>query len=290
MHQVYFGIAKNTGHCLRCGGTVTAAERHTHSCGRPPSSGAEGRGFPLRHGRKPLAGPQRSAPAAASREQGRSSKKLVEQVMQARALLQPVDAQLDTKWWPFSGGAPEPVGSGSARPLDSLLSSSSAQFRASDSQCGWRNTNSSSGHRASTSGSAGSSRPSRPPSELRSGGRLQRMLPYFDVLWTQHQAKWTSFLEAPLPQIAYSDVPWPDVDAPNDLLLLKLQGGPTGQSEVGETIRQLTLQWHPDKFQQRFGSRLGEDDRDRIMGRVTAIFQLVLAHKTGAQERGRTAP
>ncbi len=29
-------------------------------------------------------------------------------------------------------------------------------------------------------------------------------------------------------RISYSTVPWPDIDAPNDLLLLKLRGGPTG--------------------------------------------------------------
>ena len=99
------------------------------------------------------------------------------------------------------------------------------------------------------------------------------------VLWEQHENRVQQFQNAPPKCISYTSVPWPDVDRPNDLLQLRLAGGPGGDLEVQSILRPLTLQWHPDKFQQRFGGALRPDDRDRIMNRVTAIFQLLVAAK-----------
>jgi DnaJ-class molecular chaperone len=45
--------------------------------------------------------------------------------------------------------------------------------------------------------------------------------------------------------------------------------------DVKSALRKLQLRWHPDKWAQRFASRLAPDDADRVLKRVNQIAQIV---------------
>ena len=198
------------------------------------------------------------------------------------------------KWWSFAG--PPPGSAQASRERDtlgfeSLLSASRNSWQSEQQSPGWRQTKLPPGYQDKAGGSAspkatGSPNASGSPNATGSflaaskPHKLQRMLPYFDVLWRQHEGCMQQFHVDPPSSISYASIPWPDVDEPNDLLRMRLEGGPGGKMDVASILRPLTLQWHPDKFQQRFGQAIQSKDRDRIMNRVTAIFQLVLSKKS----------
>ena len=58
---------------------------------------------------------------------------------------------------------------------------------------------------------------------------------------------------------------------PTPMCLTEAAGG----EEHRQFKRMLQLRWHPDKFQQMYGERLADEDRERIMHRITTLFQLV---------------
>ena len=71
--------------------------------------------------------------------------------------------------------------------------------------------------------------------------------------------------------IVYDDVPFPDLEG-------KGLGGlfPPGQDPEGVSkaqLREAYLMWHPDKFVQKYGSRLHPDHSARILSQVTTIAQ-----------------
>ena len=76
-------------------------------------------------------------------------------------------------------------------------------------------------------------------------------------------------------EITAADIPWPaagDADPLPGALAL-----PLGDRKV--RLRLLQRRWHPDKFTQRFGARLGGQggERDAALQRVTAISQAINA-------------
>ena len=76
-------------------------------------------------------------------------------------------------------------------------------------------------------------------------------------------------------EITAADIPWPaagDADPLPGVLAL-----PLGDRKV--RLRLLQRRWHPDKFTQRFGARLGGQggERDAALQRVTAISQAINA-------------
>jgi len=114
-------------------------------------------------------------------------------------------------------------------------------------------------------------------------------------------SRWAAFVAAPPGSIAYGDVPWPP-DATADLLRsitahsTDVQHGDEAEAGAGlaacpascagqlagaraaDTVhrrahRLATLRWHPDKFEQRFGSAIAAADRVRILQRTQEICQ-----------------
>ena len=73
-------------------------------------------------------------------------------------------------------------------------------------------------------------------------------------------------------EIRLSDIPFPPKDNP---LLLPKRGEDATSAERKQAFRAASLRWHPDKFVQRFGDALHDGDREEILERVTATFQLV---------------
>lgn len=87
-----------------------------------------------------------------------------------------------------------------------------------------------------------------------------------------HEADWMRFEASGKTEILYSDVPWPDARAtPNALIALAIQQA----SDMKATLRKLQVRWHPDKWSQRYASRLYETHEARVMERVKDIAQFV---------------
>lgn len=97
-----------------------------------------------------------------------------------------------------------------------------------------------------------------------------------DGLLLAHEAAWERFFSCDALGILYEDVPWPDagVARPNALLLHGVQCAAEGGS-ARATLRKLQVRWHPDKWSQRFASRLCPSHAERILGRVKDIAQHV---------------
>ena len=80
--------------------------------------------------------------------------------------------------------------------------------------------------------------------------------------------------------IRFSDVPWPVVPRGGDLaeeammLPAALRGDASARRRA---VREALRRWHPDKFGQRFGSRLAAADIDRILERVKVVSQALTA-------------
>ena len=87
--------------------------------------------------------------------------------------------------------------------------------------------------------------------------------------------------------LTYDDIPWPPSKRSGggggggetsawkvgDLASAAVTLIPTGASKK-DSKRHVT-RWHPDKFSQRFGERLAEGDRARVMERVKATSQAI---------------
>ena len=114
-------------------------------------------------------------------------------------------------------------------------------------------------------------------------------------------SRWAAFVAAPPSNISYGDIPWPP-DATRDLLVsikaysTEVQHGDEGRASIGAVLRPAscanqvaaaraaaivhrrahrvaTLRWHPDKFEQHFGSAIAAADRVRIFHRTQQICQ-----------------
>ncbi|XP_052220447.1 NF-kappa-B inhibitor-like protein 1 isoform X5 [Dreissena polymorpha] len=71
----------------------------------------------------------------------------------------------------------------------------------------------------------------------------------------------------------YSDVPWPSVKGEGSDMSVLFDKLEPGSSEYRKYLRDQQVRWHPDKFLQRFGSRLCDTDREKIIARVTMLSQ-----------------
>lgn len=81
----------------------------------------------------------------------------------------------------------------------------------------------------------------------------------------QSEASWEAFEEKASKdgEISLLDIPFP---RDGSVFLV-------GQKD----FKKLAMRWHPDKFMQRFGSKLRESQKDDILNQVKATFQQVNA-------------
>ena len=89
---------------------------------------------------------------------------------------------------------------------------------------------------------------------------------------TASRAMWDSHLQAlenlkirSAGSVGESDIPWPPAHniaffTPSD-----------GFIEKKKKVMKATLSWHPDKFQQKYGSLLKEEETPKILERVAAL-------------------
>ncbi|XP_015746006.1 NF-kappa-B inhibitor-like protein 1 [Python bivittatus] len=75
--------------------------------------------------------------------------------------------------------------------------------------------------------------------------------------------------------LCYEDIPWPSpAGTPEEMAAAALHGvEPSDRPAYRRFLRRQQVLWHPDKFVQRCGTRLAEQDRRRILDAVTALSQ-----------------
>jgi len=101
----------------------------------------------------------------------------------------------------------------------------------------------------------------------------------FSRLWKEHDQAWATFEESIKKggsceaNIKYCDVPFPQ-----NALMKQSQSA----EDPEQTFRTLARRWHPDKFKQRFGSKLHRPHSDRILEQVVSTFQLLSETKAKA--------
>lgn len=83
------------------------------------------------------------------------------------------------------------------------------------------------------------------------------------------------FSASSLAPLRYADIPWPSPKGtPEEMAAVALHGtDPSDKAAYRRFIWRQQVLWHPDKFAQRCGTRLAEQDRRRILDTVTALSQ-----------------
>eukprot|EP00897_Mesotaenium_endlicherianum_P001395 jgi/Mesen1/1283/ME000013S00768 len=90
----------------------------------------------------------------------------------------------------------------------------------------------------------------------------------------RYEDRWAAFALSCNMGILYEDVPFPvEVGKEADLERVILQGIP--QPQHRKRVRAEVLRWHPDKFYQKWGQRLADKGKDRLLARVKEISQAI---------------
>ncbi|KAK3286082.1 hypothetical protein CYMTET_6343 [Cymbomonas tetramitiformis] len=94
--------------------------------------------------------------------------------------------------------------------------------------------------------------------------------------WERHETMMAKFEKSPPNIINFDKVPWP----PDPEVLLKAMVELIPEADRNEqtekkAYRKATLRWHPDKFQNKFGTLLLEKDKERILQKVKDVSQVI---------------
>lgn len=73
--------------------------------------------------------------------------------------------------------------------------------------------------------------------------------------------------------IKFKDVPWPFLTNVSEVKTVMFSCVLSDKEAYKKCLREEQIRWHPDKFIQKLGKRLFDDDRDKIMERVKEISQ-----------------
>ena len=106
--------------------------------------------------------------------------------------------------------------------------------------------------------------------------------------WAAHESKWAALLAdaASAEPIAYEDVPWPPTTRG---AVSSCAGRGADAAKRRRTYRRFVLRWHPDKFAARFGARLVDADKERVMERVHDVSRAVVEEWAELETRKREA-
>ena len=102
--------------------------------------------------------------------------------------------------------------------------------------------------------------------------------------WAAHESKWAALLAdaASAETIAYEDVPWPPTTRS---AVSSCAGRGADAAKLRRTYRRFVLRWHPDKFAARFGARLVDADKERVMERVNEVSRAVVEEWAALESR-----
>mmetsp|Transcript_41213 Transcript_41213/g.131876 ORF Transcript_41213/g.131876 Transcript_41213/m.131876 type:complete len:378 (+) Transcript_41213:137-1270(+) len=91
--------------------------------------------------------------------------------------------------------------------------------------------------------------------------------------FTTHASAYTKFEESAPEVITFVNVPWPPA---GDALLYDVTNTTAPLAQRKKNLKDLLRRWHPDKWQ---GRTMAESDREKIMAKVTEIFQRIEQEK-----------
>lgn len=90
----------------------------------------------------------------------------------------------------------------------------------------------------------------------------------------EHEQKWKSIEDRA--EISIDQIPFPEPDQIRGMI----EGsGENDQASLDVTLKKLLKRWHPDKFTQRFGKKLKEIEKEKILVKVKETFQIVQEQK-----------
>ena len=88
--------------------------------------------------------------------------------------------------------------------------------------------------------------------------------------------------------LGWGDIPWPlskdnlgDLTKVEEFIFFDMC---KDTDEYKKYLREQQIQWHPDKFLQKCGARLKDEDRERIMERVKQIAQILNQLSSGCNK------
>ena len=84
-----------------------------------------------------------------------------------------------------------------------------------------------------------------------------------------NDAAWNAFIASPPARIRAEHVPWPDTDAVREAAGPLAGAAPSGAAVVD--VRALRARWHPDRFAQKFSTRIAPEERDEVLRRVNDV-------------------
>nr|KAG5712106.1 hypothetical protein BaRGS_020832 [Batillaria attramentaria] len=76
--------------------------------------------------------------------------------------------------------------------------------------------------------------------------------------------------------LGFRDIPWPSkgsIESVMDVLFCDL--GIKCKTALKKYVKQQQVRWHPDKFLQKFGERIEEQSKDKVLERVKQISQAI---------------
>eukprot|EP00239_Pterosperma_sp_CCMP1384_P011659 CAMPEP_0197868214 /NCGR_PEP_ID=MMETSP1438-20131217/45165_1 /TAXON_ID=1461541 /ORGANISM="Pterosperma sp., Strain CCMP1384" /LENGTH=416 /DNA_ID=CAMNT_0043486905 /DNA_START=10 /DNA_END=1261 /DNA_ORIENTATION=+ len=141
----------------------------------------------------------------------------------------------------------------------------------------WYDKHSNSSHRGSQSGRSSSAeyakyQQSRASAANFTGTRYaptESAVDRHDAEWAKFEA-WASTTEEP---IAMINIPFLAADLLRQENRNTFFGYGLSRQERKACLRRLVIRWHPDKFLQKFGKQITEDDKENIIDRVTTMSQ-----------------
>ena len=76
-------------------------------------------------------------------------------------------------------------------------------------------------------------------------------------------------------ELHFAEIPWPCKGSAEKIVKVLVDWAEMEGNEEGKKkyLKEQQVRWHPDRFMQRCGERLSEDDKQQILGRVKEISQ-----------------
>jgi len=75
--------------------------------------------------------------------------------------------------------------------------------------------------------------------------------------------------------IRFSNLPYKDIVA-EDILDIIFHDCKEDPTMIKKRIREELLKWHPDKFKQKFGERIDQDETENVMNHVKHVSQVLI--------------
>lgn len=92
---------------------------------------------------------------------------------------------------------------------------------------------------------------------------------------SQYEKKFEALLaSSSSDKLDFDDIPWPSTGSTSDVVEALFADFSSRQSDAYKKyLRDQQKRWHPDKFSQKFGTRISDHDRERILEKVKEISQ-----------------